>query len=107
MKVDDGDTTRKTLYWSLSGIATLTYLLICCALMMVPGVESVTKLVLLSFVAFLLAIPLAIGIWNFTGSEAPIMIRPLGPVVGVVVLLQLLNALVQIGFLVRLVLRGR
>lgn len=99
---------RKTLYWISCGIATLIYLLICAALMTVPGVESVTKLVLLVFAAFSLAFPLVIGIWNLPGTEeAPITIRPLGPVVWVCVTLQFLNCLIQIAFQVRDVLRGR
>jgi hypothetical protein len=98
-------TTRLNLYWQLSGLATLVYLLVVGGLMTVPGVDSATKLLLLSFTGLLLALPLVIGVWKFRESEVPITAWPLGPVVGVILMLQFVLSVAQVLALVRILIR--
>jgi len=88
--------TRTNLYWLLSGFATFVYLLIVSGLMTVPGVEPATKLFLLSFAALLLALPIVIGIWRFGDTDTPISAYPVGPIIGVVLMLQFALSLVQV-----------
>lgn len=99
-------TTRLNLYWLLSGVATLAYLLVVGGLMTVPGVDSATKLLLLSFTGLLLALPLVIGVWKFRETEAPITAWPLGSVVGVVLMLQFVLSVAQVLALVWIIREG-
>ena len=98
-------TTRLNLYWLLSGVATFAYLLVVGGLITVPGVESATKLLLLSFTGLLLALPLVIGVWKFRETDAPITAGPLGSVVGVVLMLQFVMSVAQVLALVRILVR--
>ena len=102
---DENRTTRLNLYWLLSGVATLAYLLVVGGLMTVPGVDGATKLLLLSFTGLLLAVPLIIGAWKFRETEAPIMARLFGPIVGVTLLLQFVLSIAQVLALVRKLVR--
>lgn len=102
---DENRTTRLNLYWLLSGVATLAYLLVVGGLMTVPGVDGATKLLLLSFTGLLLVVPLIIGVWKFRETEAPIMARPFGPIVGVALLLQFVLSIAQVLALVRILVR--
>jgi hypothetical protein len=104
---DENRTTRLDLYWLLSGVATVAYLLVVGGLMTVPGVDSATKLLLLSFTGLLLAVPLIIGVWKFRETEAPIMAWPLGPIVGVVLMLQFVLSVAQVLALVRILVRSQ
>src|ERR1700756_4386872 len=80
---------RFQLYWALSGLATLIFLLFVFLMMMVPGVPDSDKLLVLSISSVLLLSPLLVGGWNFSSSDAPLMSWPLGPLVSVIVLLEL------------------
>ena len=73
--------------------------------MTVPGVDGATKLLLLSFTGLLLVVPLIIGVWKFRETEAPIMARPFGPIVGVALLLQFVLSIAQVLALVRILVR--
>ena len=96
---------RLSLYWLLSGIATLVNLLVVSGLMTVPGVEPATKLSLLSFASLLLALPLVVGIWKFRETEAPIMAWPFGSIIGVILMLQLALSLVGVFEVVLILMR--
>lgn len=91
-------------YWVLSALATFIYLLFVFMLMMVPGVYSGTKLWMMSFAAVLLSIPVIIGIWKPSTSEAPVKVYPLGTVVFVVLILELASCLPNVVMLALIVL---
>jgi hypothetical protein len=88
-ETDRESRSRFGLYWVLSAIATITFLLFTFLMLMVPGVQSGEKLGMLSAAGALLAASLAVGVWKFGTTEAPIMAWPLGPVAGVFLLLEL------------------
>jgi hypothetical protein len=74
-----------TITWSyLSGLGIWDYVM-----SMVPGLYPDQKLWMLSAAGGLLALSLGIGVWKFRSSEVPFMAWPLGPIVGVVLLLEL------------------
>jgi hypothetical protein len=98
IKIEETDRESRSrfgLYWMLSAIATITFLLFAFLMLMVPGVQSGAKLGMLSTAGALLAASLAVGVWKFGTSEAPIMAWPLGPIVGIFLLLQLLWCVVS------------
>lgn len=106
--IEDDDRYRRIrlrAYWAASAVATFIYLLIVFSLLMVPGVESAVKLWLLSVSAILLATPLVIGTWRFRTTEAPLTVWPLGPVVGVILMLEFVNCVIQVIAQVLLALR--
>jgi hypothetical protein len=80
---------RFQLYWALSGLATLVFLLFVFLMMMVPGVPDTDKLWMLSISSVLLLIPLLVGVWKFDSSDAPLTSWPLGPLVSVILLIEL------------------
>ena len=98
--------TRLRFYWISSVFATFIYLLIVFFLLMVPGVSSAVKLWLLSISAILLATPLIIGTWKLRTTEAPLTVWPLGPVAGVILMLEFANCVIQVIAQMQLVLRS-
>jgi hypothetical protein len=80
---------RLRAFWVASALGTVVFLLFVYLMMMVPGVPAAQKIWMLSIAGGLLVVPLGIGIWKFGTSDAPIMARPLGPVVWVLLLLEL------------------
>lgn len=76
-------------YWLAAAASTLLFFFFIAAMLMVPGVLSSTKIWMLSVVGVGAALSLAIGMWRFGSTEAPATLRPLGPVAGVVLLLEL------------------
>jgi hypothetical protein len=94
---------RLQIYWISSIGATLLFLLFIFTMMMVPGILLGEKLWMLSIAAAALAFPLGTGVWRFGTTEAPIMEWPLGPIVGVILLLE--EALCDVNILILLVKR--
>jgi hypothetical protein len=90
---DDGQSDesrfRHEFYWTLSGIATFIFSAFMCVMMMVPGVPDNNKLWMLSISGLLLLIPILVGAWKFSSTDAPLMSWPFGPLVSVVLLIQL------------------
>lgn len=80
---------RFWMYWISAAVSTLVFLLFLATLMMVPGIVPSTKMWMLSVVGVALAISLGVGAWRFSSTEAPITVWPLGPMVAVVLLLEL------------------
>jgi hypothetical protein len=93
---DHGRKMRLRAYWVLSASATFIYLLFGFLLLMVPGVEPVVKVWLLSFSAVLLATPLTVGLWKANTSDAPLTLWPMGTIVGVVLTLEFVNCVIQL-----------
>ena len=87
---------RFWMYWISSGIATLIFLLFMATMLMVPGVLPSTKLWMLSVAGAAAAISLSVGVWRFGSTEAPVMAWPLGPVMGVVLLLELAECAISV-----------
>jgi hypothetical protein len=87
---------RFRIYWVTSIGATLLFLLFVLMMMMVPGVLLSEKLWMLSIAAVALAFPLGIGVWRFGTTEAPIMEWPLGPLMGVILLLEEAQCVISI-----------
>ena len=56
---------------------------------MVPGIAPSTKMWMLSVVGVAVATSLGVGTWRFGSTEAPVTVWPLGPMVAVVLLLEL------------------
>ncbi len=63
---------------------------------MVPGVLPSEKLWMLSITGVALVASLGIGVWKFGTTEAPLMAWPLGPVIGVFLLLELVECIVGV-----------
>ena len=80
---------RLRAYWIASALGTVVFLLFVYVMMMVPGVPAAQKIWMLSIAGVLLVLPLVIGVWRFGTSDALVMTRPLGPVVWVLLLLEL------------------
>jgi len=58
-------------------------------MMMVPGIPDVDKLWMLSIASFLVLIPLLVGAWKFSSTDAPLTSWPMGPLVSMALLLEL------------------
>jgi len=84
-----GGQFRLRAYFIASAFGTVVFLLFVYVMMMVPGVPANQKIWMLTIAGGLLVLPLGIGIWRFGTSDAPIMARPFGPVVWVLLLLEL------------------
>ncbi len=80
---------RSWTYWISAVVSTLLFLLFMASMLMVPGVLSSTKIWMLAVAGVGVAISLGVGMWRFGSTEAPAMIWPLGPVMGVMLLLEL------------------
>jgi hypothetical protein len=83
-------------YWGTSAFSTLIFLLFYYVMMMVPGVPSADKLWMLSIAGALLTVPLCVGTWKFTTTEAPIMAWPSGTVVAVLLSLEFAMCIITI-----------
>jgi hypothetical protein len=71
----------------LSSLAFGLFLSTC---MVVPGILPGQRRWMFGIDALLLACPLTIGLWRFTTTDAPISRQPAGPVLGVIITLELL-----------------
>jgi hypothetical protein len=91
-----GKQVRPRTYWILATVSTLLFLLFMATMLMVPGIAPSTKMWMLSVVGVAVAISLGVGTWRFSSTEAPVTIWPLGPVVGVVLLLELTECVVSV-----------
>jgi hypothetical protein len=80
---------RLWMYWITSIVATLILLYFVFIMMMVPGVLPSAKLWMLSIAAVALVVPLGVGLWKVSTTEAPFAAWPLGPIMGVILLLEL------------------
>jgi len=87
---------RSWTYWIMAVASALLYLIFTAAMLMVPGILPSSKIAILSAVGASLAISLGVGMWRFGSTEAPATLWPLGPVSGVVLLLELAYCLVGI-----------
>jgi hypothetical protein len=76
-------------YWITAVASTLLYLLFMATMLMVPGVQPSTKMWMLAVVGGGAASSLGVGMWRFGSTDAPVTLSPLGPVSGVVLLLEL------------------
>jgi hypothetical protein len=83
-------------YWIMAVAATLLYLLFTATMLTVPGILSSSKIVMLTAIGTSLAIALGVGMWRFGSTDAPATLWPLGPVSGVVLLLELAHCAVGI-----------
>jgi hypothetical protein len=92
---------RKLLYWALSCVSTFVFMFFVFMLMMVPGVEDATKLWMLSGAGTLLAIALVVGVWRPQTSESPITSGMPGPVIAIILALEIAQCLLGIGYLLR------
>ncbi len=87
---------RSWTYWISAVISTLIFLFFMSIMMTVPGVPASEKIWMLSVAGIALAIPLVVGIWRFSSTEAPAMVWPLGPIAGVVLLLELAECVLSV-----------
>ena len=87
---------RFWMYWIMAVASTLLYLLFTATMLTVPGILPSSKIMMLTAVGTGLAIALGVGIWRFGSTEAPATLWPLGPVSGVVLLLELAHCAVGI-----------
>jgi hypothetical protein len=92
---------RKYLYWVLSGVSTFVFVLFVFMLMMVPRVENATKLWMLSVAGTMLAVSFALGVWRSHTSEAQITNGLSGSVIALILVLELVQCLLGIGFLLQ------
>jgi hypothetical protein len=65
-------------------------------MLMVPGVLPAAKLWMLSISALASGTSLGIGVWKFGTTDAPLMAWPLGPVMGVILLGELVECVISI-----------
>jgi hypothetical protein len=84
-----GKGARFWTYWISAVLSTLLFFFFMATMLMVPGLTHSTKIWMLSASGIAVAISLAIGMWRFGSTEAPIMEWPLGPTLAVVLLLEL------------------
>jgi hypothetical protein len=91
-----GSRIRSWVYWLSAVASTLLYLLSTVTMLMVPGIRPSTKIGMLAVVVVGAALSLGVGIWRFGSTEAPATLWPLGPVSGVVLLLEIAHCVVGI-----------
>jgi hypothetical protein len=87
---------RFWMYWITAVASTLLYLFFTATMLMVPGILPSSKILILTAVGTSLAIALGVGMWRFGSTDAPATLWPLGPVSGVVLLLELVHCAVGI-----------
>jgi hypothetical protein len=92
---------RKHVYWVLSAVSTFVFVLFVFMLMMVPGVVDATKLWMLSIAAAMLTLSLLLGVWRPQTSEAPITAGMSASVIAIILVLELLQCSLGIGYLLR------
>ncbi len=83
-------------YWISAAVSTLLFLYTYTIMLMVPGIPPSEKMWRLSAVGVAVAISLAVGTWRFSSTEAPVTIWPFGPMVCVVLLLELAHCVVSV-----------
>jgi len=76
-------------YWITAVASTLLFLLFVVSMLMVPGVLPSAKIWMLTVAGIGVGISLGVGMWRFGSTEATATHWPLGPVAGVVLLLEL------------------
>ena len=91
-----GKRMRFWMYWISAAISTLLFLLFAATMFMVPGIVPSTKMWMLCVVGVAGAISLGVGAWRFSSTEAPITVWPLGPMVAVVLLLELAECVIGV-----------
>jgi len=84
-----GERMRYWMYWLSAVVSTLVFLLFLVTGLMVPGIAPSTKIWMLCIAGVAVATSLGVGAWRFSSTEAPITVWPLGPMVAVVLLLEL------------------
>jgi hypothetical protein len=80
---------RFWVYWLSTVASMLLFFLFMFPMLIVPGVLSFTKIWMLSVAGASAAVALGVGMWRFGNTEVPATIWPLGPIAGVVLLLEL------------------
>lgn len=88
--------TRFCVYWISSAVATLIFVLFMITMLMVPGVMLSAELWMLSIAGVASAVSLGVGMWKFGRTEAPVTTWPLGPISGVVLLVELVMCAINI-----------
>jgi hypothetical protein len=91
-----GERMRFWAYWISAAVSTLLFLLFMASMLMVPGIVPSTKMWMLSVVGVAVVISLGVGAWRFSSTEAPVMVWPLGPIVAVVLLLELAECVISV-----------
>jgi hypothetical protein len=83
-------------YWFLSSaiLSSLLFGLFIFTCMMVPGMLPNEKRWMFGTDAILLACPLIVGLWRFAATDAPVNKLPLGPVIELVVALEIIVCIV-------------
>ncbi|WP_142988482.1 hypothetical protein [Granulicella rosea] len=93
-KISDCNEHRKRIhrhiYWISAAIASATFLL-CAYVSLVPGMFPEDQFLLISLAGIFLITALGIGGWGLTVRRPPIAVWPAGPIVGVLLLLELIQ----------------
>jgi len=82
-------------YWISALFATFVFL-ICSYVSMVPGMFPRHQLLLISLAGIILIVSLGVGLWKFNAREAPLARWPLGPVIAVILMLELAECFIGI-----------
>jgi hypothetical protein len=91
-----GYRTRFWMYWISSVVATLIFLFFMTAIMLVPGVLPIEKVLMLSIAGIAIAVSLGVGAWKPITTDAPLAAQPLGPVMGVILFIELTMCIISI-----------
>ena len=100
-RVQNARIIRFWMYWITSILSTLLFLSLMTTMMMVPGVSSGEKVLMLSVAGAAIAVALVIGVWRFASTDAPVMTWPLGPIMGVILLCEFAECVASIVLLLR------
>jgi hypothetical protein len=92
---------RFRIYRIWSVVATILFLFFMTTMLMVPGVLPSAKLWMLTIAGISVAVPLVIGVWKFSSTDAPVMEWPLGPLLGVILLGELAECVISVVLLLR------
>jgi hypothetical protein len=87
---------RSCVYLISAALSTLLFIFFLATMLMVPGIVPSTKMWMLCVVAVAVTMSLGVGMWQFSSTEAPIMIRPLGPTIAAVLLLELTYCVISV-----------
>jgi hypothetical protein len=77
-------------YWILGVLSTLLFGLSITTMVMVPGIIPSAKMWMLCVVGLAVAVSLGLGTWRFGSTEAPVMVRPFGPILAAILLVELI-----------------
>ena len=91
-----GGRSRYWVFWISSAAATIIFLLFMATMLMVPGVFPTSKIWMLSIAGVASAISLSVGVWRFGTTDAPVMDWPIGPVLGVILLIELAECILSV-----------